>query len=56
MFLLPNDNGDLRVWFEVDKITEDGEYFYLKGRTNLLKGSIISGGIQTDGVQQAKRA
>lgn len=40
---LPEDYGDPRVWFEVDEITEDGEYFYLKGRTNLLEGSRIKG-------------
>lgn len=40
---LPDDYGDPRVWFEVDEITEDGEYFYLKGRTNLLEGSRING-------------
>lgn len=39
----PEDYGDPRVWFEVDDITEDGEFFYLKGSTNLLEGSKISG-------------
>ncbi|MEI3604402.1 hypothetical protein SPD48_01740 [Pseudogracilibacillus sp. SE30717A] len=37
----PKDYGETRVWFEVDEITEDGEYFYLKGRTNMLEGSNI---------------
>lgn len=39
----PKDYGDTRVWFEVDDITDDGEFFYLKGRTNLLEGSLVSG-------------
>lgn len=39
----PEDVGDPRVWIEVDDITEDGEFFYLKGRTNLLEGSAITG-------------
>lgn len=39
----PKDYGDPRVWIEVDDITEDGEYFYVKGTTNLLEGSMISG-------------
>lgn len=38
---LPDDYGDTRVWFEVDDVQEDGEYFYVKGRTNLLEGSQI---------------
>ncbi|MDY7221510.1 hypothetical protein [Halalkalibacterium halodurans] len=36
---LPEDYGDPRVWIEVDEITEDGEYFYIHGRSNLLEGS-----------------
>lgn len=38
---LPNDYGDPRVWIEVDEITEDGEFFYLNGRSNILEGSVI---------------
>ncbi|MFA9455231.1 hypothetical protein ACERJO_00485 [Halalkalibacter sp. AB-rgal2] len=37
----PEDYGDPRVWIEVDDITEDGEYFYVHGRSNLLEGSEI---------------
>ena len=40
---LPDDYGDARVWFEVDDITEDGEYFYVNGSTNLLEGTRIDG-------------
>lgn len=40
---LPKDYGDPRVWIEVDDITEDGEFYYLKGRSNLLEGSKIRG-------------
>src|SRR5690625_827361 len=39
---VPDDYGDTRVWFEVDEIKEDGEFFYLTGKTNLLEGSVIS--------------
>ncbi len=38
----PKDYGEPRVWFEVDDITEDEEYFYLQGRTNMLEGSKIT--------------
>lgn len=38
---LPEDYGDPRVWIEVDELTNDGEFFYLKGRSNLLEGSEI---------------
>ena len=36
---LPEDYGDPRVWIEVEEITEDGEYFYIHGRSNILEGS-----------------
>ena len=36
---IPDDYGDPRVWIEVDEVTEDGEYFYLNGHSNLLEGS-----------------
>lgn len=39
----PDDYGESRVWFEVDDITNDSDYFYLNGKTNLLDGSLISG-------------
>lgn len=35
----PEDYGDPRVWIEIDEITEDGEFYYLKGHSNLLEGS-----------------
>src|SRR5699024_664407 len=40
---LPEDYGDARVWIEADDIKEDGEYFYVNGRSNLLEGSKIKG-------------
>lgn len=40
---LPEDYGDPRVWIEVDEITEDGEFYYLSGRSNLLEGAKIKG-------------
>lgn len=39
----PDDYGDPRVWIEVDEITDDKEYFYVKGHTNLLEGSEMKG-------------
>lgn len=39
----PEDYGDPRIWFEVKDITEDDEFYYLSGKTNLLEGSVISG-------------
>lgn len=36
---LPEDYGDPRVWIDDVEITEDGEYFYIHGRSNLLEGS-----------------
>ncbi|MEI3604403.1 hypothetical protein SPD48_01745 [Pseudogracilibacillus sp. SE30717A] len=38
---LPEDYGDPRVWLEIDDITEDGEFFYVSGRSNILEGSTI---------------
>ncbi len=40
---LPEDYGDPRVWIEVDEITEDGEFYYLSGRSNILEGAKIRG-------------
>jgi hypothetical protein len=40
---LPEDYGDPRVWIEVDEITEDKEFYYLQGTSNLLEGSEIKG-------------
>ncbi len=37
----PEDYGDPRIWIEVDEVTTDEYYFYLKGKTNLLEGSKI---------------
>lgn len=39
----PEDYGDPRVWIEVDEITDDKEFFYIKGRSNLHEGSYITG-------------
>lgn len=38
---LPDDYGDPRIWIEVEELTEDGEYFYVHGRSNILEGSEI---------------
>lgn len=38
----PEDYGDPRVWIEVKDITDDGEYFYVHGISNLLEGSEIT--------------
>lgn len=36
---LPEDYGDPRVWIEIEDIAEDGEHFYVHGRSNILEGS-----------------
>ncbi|MGM8365958.1 hypothetical protein ACLIBG_10835 [Virgibacillus sp. W0181] len=38
---LPDDYGDPRIWIEVEELTEDGEFFYLHGRSNIMEGSEI---------------
>jgi hypothetical protein len=40
---LPEDYGDSRIWIEVDEITEDGEFYYLHGKSNILEGAEIRG-------------
>lgn len=40
---LPEDYGDPRIWIEVDEITEDGEFYYLHGKSNILEGAQIRG-------------
>lgn len=37
-----DDIGDTRVWIEVDEINDDGKYFYVHGRSNLIEGSRIT--------------
>lgn len=37
-----DDLGDTRVWIEVDEINDDGDYFYVHGRSNLIEGSRIN--------------
>lgn len=43
MYPIPEDIGSPRVWIEVDDITNDKEFFYLHGRSNLIEGSRIRG-------------
>lgn len=35
----PEDYGDGRVWFDHVEVKEDGEYFYVSGKTNLVEGA-----------------
>jgi len=35
------DIGDPRVWIEVEEMNDDGEYYYLHGRSNLIEGSRV---------------
>ncbi len=35
------DIGEPRIWIEVDEINDDGEYFYVHGRSNLIEGSRV---------------
>lgn len=37
----PDDYGDGRVWIEDVEIDDDGMYFYVTGRTNLIEGTYI---------------
>lgn len=39
----PDDYGDPRVWIEVDEITTDKEFFFVKGHSNLMEGSYLTG-------------
>lgn|SRR5699024_3810647 len=36
---IPDDMGDSRVWLEVEEVNDDGEYFYIHGKSNLIEGS-----------------
>src|SRR5690625_789275 len=36
---LPDDYGDPRVWIETEEVTEDGEFFYITGKSNLIEGA-----------------
>lgn len=35
----PDDMGDPRVWLEVEEVNDDGEYFYIHGKSNLIEGT-----------------
>lgn len=37
----PDDMGDPEVWIEVDEINDDGEYYYIQGKSNLIEGSML---------------
>lgn len=37
----PQDYGDGRVWFEDVEVKEDGRYFYVSGKTNLIEGTYL---------------
>lgn len=39
---IPEDMGDPRVRIEVDEINDDGEFFYVHGRSNLIEGSRLA--------------
>lgn len=43
MYEIPEDIGSPRVWVEVEDITDDQEFFYVHGRSNLLEGSKVRG-------------
>lgn len=38
---IPSDQGDPNVWIEVDEFNDDGEYYYVQGKSNLIEGSMI---------------
>jgi len=37
----PDDYGDGRVWFKDVEVKEDGRYFYVSGKTNLIEGTYL---------------
>lgn len=37
----PDDYGDPRVWIEAEEVTEDGEFFYIKGKSNMMEGALL---------------
>lgn len=37
----PDDYGDGRIWFEDVEVEEDGEYFYVSGKSNLVEGAYL---------------
>src|SRR5699024_2199010 len=39
---VPDDMGDPSVWMEVEEVTNEDEYYYVHGRSNLIEGSILS--------------
>lgn len=39
----PDDYGDPRVWIELDEVTNDDDYFYIKGSSNIMEGAIVYG-------------
>src|SRR5699024_10991643 len=38
---IPDDMGDPNVWMEVDEFNDDGEYYYMQGKSNLIEGSML---------------
>lgn len=38
---IPNDMGDPSVWMEVEEVTNEDEYYYVHGQSNLIEGSIL---------------
>jgi OmpA-OmpF porin, OOP family len=41
---LPEDYGKTNVWIDIEEITHDHEYFYVKGKSNLIEGAALLGG------------
>lgn len=37
----PSDQGDSNVWIEVDEFNDDGEFFYVQGKSNLVEGTML---------------
>lgn len=49
---IPEDQGDPRVWIEVEELNDDGEFFYIHGRSNLIEGSRIA--IERNNIREAE--
>ncbi|HLR79356.1 MAG TPA: OmpA family protein [Bacillota bacterium] len=44
---IPDDMEDPRVWIEVEDVKDDKEFYYIHGRSNLMEGSLITGGFNS---------
>ncbi|WP_052345898.1 OmpA family protein [Paucisalibacillus sp. EB02] len=48
----PEDYGDPKVRIDIEEITHDHEFFYVKGKTNLIEGTFLRGGYQSSEISK----